>query len=508
VASPPNSSWTRADSATKSLRILDPLIASGGLVALTMLGFAVRLAGIEESLFGDELFTVYVTAGDDVSDVVSRVQAPDTEVSPPLFFLLAWLTRRIGNPDYVWIRVPSLILGTATIPLVYALGIRLVDKWAALVGTALFALLPFAVFYSTESRPYATLTFLIVLSTIALLSALQGQRRIWWVVYGLATCGSLYVHYTGVFVLAAQTCWALAMYRDRRLEVGVSTGAAALAYLPWLPSLSGKGIVSSVYVGQPTVDSVAEAMLRTFPGGPFVDLDAIPSTGALLVLGGVLGAAALVAGRTPTQWKELAGSSSFALMALLAVATPIGLLGYSFVSGNDIYLARNLSASLPAAVLLVALLLTWSRGWVGIALSFSALSAVAVGTLKTLDSDTQRPAIKQAARYIDAHAKPGEPVVDVAYHPSSSPLGRRLQLYFERPHRVYQAGDDDQPAWRTAADGRRVFLVAERVGLFERIPRRLGPGRQFVLRDQSPTYPGQARVFVLVYERLASGTPG
>jgi hypothetical protein len=206
---------------------------------LTALALAVRLAGIDESLFGDELFTMHVTAPDTPGGVLREVRAPDTEVSPPLFFLLSWAARRLGDPDYTWVRAPSLLLGTATVPLVYALGVRTVGRRAALVGAALMALLPFGIFYSTEARPYATLAFLLTLSTLALTVAVRTGRRKWWLLYALAAVAALYAHYTGIFVVGAQALWALLVYRERRRELVLATGVAAIAYLPWLPYLSG-----------------------------------------------------------------------------------------------------------------------------------------------------------------------------------------------------------------------------------------------------------------------------
>ena len=55
------------------------------------------------------------------------------EITPPLSFLLVWLRTRLGHSPEL-LRLPSLIAGTATIPIVYLVGVRTVGRMAALVA--------------------------------------------------------------------------------------------------------------------------------------------------------------------------------------------------------------------------------------------------------------------------------------------------------------------------------------------------------------------------------------
>ena len=117
-----------------------PAVAGLALAAL-----AVRIPGLDQSLFGDELFTYDTAAVGSLHDLIHAVRT--TEVSPPAFFVVAWLARRIGS-DEIWLRLPSLVCGVATIPLVFAVGRRLVGSRGALVGAGLATLSPFLVWYS------------------------------------------------------------------------------------------------------------------------------------------------------------------------------------------------------------------------------------------------------------------------------------------------------------------------------------------------------------------------
>ena len=82
---------------------------------------------------------------------------PQTEQAPPLYYVLAWLWTRPFGTSEVGVRTLSALLGTAAIPLAFALGRQLVSQRAGLVAAALTAFSPLLVWYSQEARSYALL---------------------------------------------------------------------------------------------------------------------------------------------------------------------------------------------------------------------------------------------------------------------------------------------------------------------------------------------------------------
>ena len=64
---------------------------------------------------------------DAVANGASR--AHRCENTPPLHFTLAWLTSQFGDPAAT-IRLPSIVFGAATVPVVYAFGRRTVGRSA------------------------------------------------------------------------------------------------------------------------------------------------------------------------------------------------------------------------------------------------------------------------------------------------------------------------------------------------------------------------------------------
>ena len=130
------------------------------------------------------------------------------EITPPLYFLASWLTTRVSHAR-AWLRLPSLIAGAITIPLVYLLGNRLLGRATALVATALTALSPFMIYYSAEARSYALMMALVLGSTLSMLLAVDTAGHVGGSLYAACSCAAFFTHYTSAFVLAAQFVWLL-----------------------------------------------------------------------------------------------------------------------------------------------------------------------------------------------------------------------------------------------------------------------------------------------------------
>ncbi len=395
-----------------TIRRPSPMVLAVG--ALTLLALGLRVAAMDESFFGDELFTHLIATRSDLHAVLAGVRST-LEISPPLFFVIAWLFGKIGDP-FVWLRMPSLIAGVATVPLVYVLGARTVGRAAGLAGAALFALSPFAIFYASEARAYALMTLIVVLSTLALLRALETNERRWWVAFALLQAAAMYSHYTAVFVLAAQFGWAFLTHPERRLPLFLSSAAAAVLFAPWVPlMIDDSNAPNQRIIGafEPFgVKTVARNTGRLVDGGPFAPLTDLPGTPAFVMLGlaTLIGLAGLALGLRRGTRPALADRA--VLIGLLALAAPVGASLYSALS-DDLYVARNLISSLPYLALALGALLTPLPRALAVPALGLAIAALAIGGFGTLETDTQRPAYDEAAAFVNAHARPGDVVLDL-----------------------------------------------------------------------------------------------
>jgi len=414
------------------------------VAALTAVGVALRLAVTLQSLNADELSTRYMIADHGLFDVVSLVHT-DAEITPPLYFVAAWLTTRLGlTPELL--RAPSLLAGAAVIPLVYLLGVRTVGRRAALVAAALTTFSPFMVYYSAEARGYALMIALVLGSTLCLLTAAEGGRARWWAGYAACTCAAVFTHYTSVFALAGQLGWVLWAYPGARRAAIVATAAAIVGFLPWLSGLQvdlqspTTDILSALQPFEPwfvrsSLVHWAIGFPYSLPGTRVADLPGIPALIALAIavctaLGALLHAALRRRLRRPDR--------RLVLVIVLAASVPVGEALVSAV-GSNLFGTRNLAASWPAFALCLAALLVAAGPRLGIAAAALAIAAFAVGGIKLLDRDFRRPNYEAAVAFVDRNADQGDVVVDGA---SLTPGGipSVFDLAFAGRRRVYPLG--------------------------------------------------------------------
>jgi serine acetyltransferase len=423
-------------------------VAIAAVAALTLLGLALRIANFGESLFGDELTTFWIVGGQGLDEVLSSVRSDD-EITPPLYFILAWLSLEAGGPE--WIRLPSLLAGTATIPLVYLLGARTVSRSAGLVGAAVMALSPFMIYYSTEGRAYALMIALVVGSTLAMLAALRTGRARWWIVYALCSCAALYSHYTSVFPLAAQCAWVLWAHRQAARPLLLANLGVLAGFAPWIPGLIAdldSPTIEVLSLMQPfTFDDVRFALENWTVGYPFVPLETVPGTVAwVLIAAGVLLAAAAgtVRALRSLRRSDLGIGAALGrippgivLIALLALATPVAEAVYS-AFGTNLLGARNLNASWPGLAVAIGAVVTAAGPLLSVACAAVVLSGFGIGAARTLDDDHARIDYGSAAEVIEARWGPGDPVVDAA--PLTPVPLTALDAYLPQTHPEFRLG--------------------------------------------------------------------
>jgi 4-amino-4-deoxy-L-arabinose transferase-like glycosyltransferase len=443
------------------------LVSVIGLCALAAIAFGLRLAQIDQSLFGDELFTYSDVHGHSFASVLHTVQSGG-ENSPPLYFELAWASAKLGDPS-VFVRLPSVVLGTATVPLVYALGRETVGRTAGLIGAAVVALSPSALFYGVEARPYATMVFFVALSTLALVRAVGTRSWWWWALYAVSAAAAAYTHYTCVFVLGVQAIWSLWACRDRLAQPLVANAVVGLLYLPWLSRVHGNQLDVFAALTPLSVRKVLDDLLRAVAGYPNAPLREIPSVLGLVAIGActLTGLVALVLRwrQNPPGAPQVDRAPRLALLGALAAATPIGLLLYSLLVTN-LFGSRGLLASLPAAVLVLGALLASLPRPLTVITAGVLSAALLTGTIRSFTPPRRRDAVKDIARFIDARAGARAAVVYVPFFGlvgGVGPLRHDLDIYLSPRVHLETLPNPTQLAglWRSAP---QVFVVGPRVG--------------------------------------------
>lgn len=443
------------------------MLAAAPIVAITLLGAALRISQLDQSLYADELWSYVGATSPSLGGMLDFVRS-DAEITPPLYTALAWASAKLGGEPETMIRLPVLIAGIATIPLTYLIGLRTLGRGVGLAAAALVALSPLLAFYSVEARAYALAVALVALSTLFMLIALERRTVGPWAAYAVCACAAMYAHYTSVYVLAAQFAWLLFFHPEARRAALLSSAAAALAFLPWLP-----GVLEDF--GSPSQGNIGS--LTPFTAGSFVDYGAATAFGhPARGLGSFLGLPieiALAAGLALAAYGALAAAREWRpgrdgrrwiiLFAMAAIAAPVGIAAASAL-GDDMYVPRNLASSWPAWALLLAALLTVGAGWVRAAALTLVLGAFAYGAIETTRDHWQRPAVQEAAEYVQASAGDGDVVLDAVGYSTAGgedlPIARTFEIAYEGEIEPTAAvAPEEVRAAAAAAAGGRLIVV-------------------------------------------------
>lgn len=161
------------------------------------------------------------------------------DLHPPLYYALVKLVALVV-PETASGRLLSVVAGTLTIPVLYALAVRLLNRRVALMSGLLLAVCPLHIWYSQEARQYALCTLLVTLSYLALVAFYRAPAVWWAIVYGGAVWLAVYIDYSPVYALAPQAIllWCVVRRYGRRAgPIIAALFIAALGYLPLLPEL-------------------------------------------------------------------------------------------------------------------------------------------------------------------------------------------------------------------------------------------------------------------------------
>lgn len=174
-----------------------------------------------------------------------------TNAHPPLLILVLYYWRSLGHSE-LWLRLPSVLAGTAACWIFYAWLKLIVDRSAALTGLLLFAFAPSLILLSAEIRQYALLLFFETLCLYLSERALQhdSARDMAW--FSLALYGALLTHYSALLFAFAMGIYILVrLYPYGRLRLvavwatGQLIGIAIAAYflVTHIPRLRQTGMV-------------------------------------------------------------------------------------------------------------------------------------------------------------------------------------------------------------------------------------------------------------------------
>lgn len=163
----------------------------GWVAGCLVLALLLRLYRLDyQSLWYDEVLT-FLASSISPADLWSRPFDPNV---PPLYYGVIHALLPLGRSELL-LRLPSVLFGVLTVPLLYSVARDWLGAWPARVAALLAAVSPLHVWYSQEARPYALLLALGLL-TLFFAQRLLAKPHAGWATAGfvLAGAATFYCH--------------------------------------------------------------------------------------------------------------------------------------------------------------------------------------------------------------------------------------------------------------------------------------------------------------------------
>jgi hypothetical protein len=315
--------------------------------------------------------------------------------SPPLYYLLLHVWMDAFGTSEEATHAFSIATALATIPAAFWAGWSLFGRWAGWIGALLAACNPFLTIYAQETRMYALVILLSLVTTAFFLHAFVYRRR-WYVpAFAFSLLLLVYTHNWGLF-FGLGTVAALALVardsRDRRgllVDAALAYGAVAVLYAPWLPTL----VSQAQHTGAPWSDTPSTVALT----GGFMVVLAGQGAIVAIILAGLVGLKHYV------QGPDTRPRTAVLATLLLAVTTLVSAWLFSQFSAAW---ANRYLGVLVGPTLLVAAAVLPRAGRLGLV----ALGLVAIFWIP-YTAPTSKSNPKQLAGLFDTYVQPGDVVL-------------------------------------------------------------------------------------------------
>ena len=274
--------------------------AALALLALTVLVAAVlRFVGAGDQLWYDEIVTLVDSVRKPLSVIVTHFPSDNGHV---FYSVLAHTSIGLGGDTPFMLRLPAILFGIASIPLIYTMGRRVTTRFEALAGAMLATVAAYHVWFSQNARGYTILLVLTLLSTQLILNGLKSRSRKPWLLFATVTALAAYTHVSMVLAVVGQAiAVALHLMVNRRFTAQEFKGpvigfaaAAALTIMLYLPML---GDVAGFFTAQATAPKPASGGFGMLDVFRYLQIDLV--SGSVLIVGGAVFLVGLV-----SYWRQ------------------------------------------------------------------------------------------------------------------------------------------------------------------------------------------------------------
>ena len=207
------------------------------IVGDVLAGFALRFLTTSK-LWLDEALSVNI-ARHGLTGIVDLLRH---DGAPPLYYFLLHFWMKAGGTSDIAVRSLSGVCGVAAVVVMYIVAREAWDVQRARIVAAIGSVLPFTVYYSTETRMYSLVVVEVAIMALFLVRLQKNPAsRGALVGLSLTSAALLYTQYWSIYLLAslaAVTFFQWLRHSSRRRELRRQVFAycvGGLLWLPWLP---------------------------------------------------------------------------------------------------------------------------------------------------------------------------------------------------------------------------------------------------------------------------------
>lgn len=172
---------------------------------ILIIAFALRLIGLNQSLWLDEAISANVSALP-IKDIVTNFSVNDFH--PPLYYCFLNLWQNLWGKNVLFLRLSSVLFSLVTIYVVYLIGKKLQDQNTGLLAAIFLSVNPLFVYFSQELRMYAMATMWLTLALFFFLKIKDGKHNsVDLFLYNLMACLAFHTFYGSIFLLAAMAIY-------------------------------------------------------------------------------------------------------------------------------------------------------------------------------------------------------------------------------------------------------------------------------------------------------------
>ncbi len=183
---------------------------------LLVIGIGIRIIDLDRTMTHPELYVPGIPLPSEHSEPQPRLSLIKTitasvggEHHPPGYYVLMFFISKCFGSNVLWIRLPSVLFGGASIVLIYWLCTLEGSKLTGLLSAGMLTLNGLHIFWSQEARMFTLACFLGLLSTIFLVLVFKRTNRqgLYQVLYVVATLAGLGMTIYFWPILLTQMLW-------------------------------------------------------------------------------------------------------------------------------------------------------------------------------------------------------------------------------------------------------------------------------------------------------------